>query len=207
MFRSIKKIKIKKKWRKLNSHNYTDYCEVFGDIKKIHIGNYTYGEIYVSSPNTSPNLYIGNFCSIGGEVRFLLGVDHPINYVSTYPFSAKIFEKGIDAITKGDIIIEDDVWIGQGSIILSGVHIGQGAVIAAGAVVTHDVPPYAVVGGIPAKVLKYRFSEKTISFLCTLDYSRLTTELIYEHMDDLRIGINELDVVSIQERFSWFPKR
>lgn len=65
-----------------------------------------------------------------------------------------------EATSKGDIVVKDDVWIGYGSIILSGVHIGQGAVIAAGSVVSHDVPPYAIVGGVPARLIKYRFSEE-----------------------------------------------
>lgn len=79
--------------------------------------------------------------------------------VSTYPFKRKLFHGGEEAVSKGDIIVGDDVWVGYGATILSGVHIGQGAVIAAGAVVNKDVPPYAIVGGIPAKVIKYRFSE------------------------------------------------
>ena len=79
---------------------------------------------------------MGNLCSIGGNVKFLLGVDHPTDLISTYPFHANILCDGIDAISKGDIIVEDDVWIGENSVILSGVHIGQGAIVAAGAIVT-----------------------------------------------------------------------
>ena len=87
--------------------------------------------------------------------------------------------------TKGDIIVEDDVWIGIHAIILSGVHIGRGAIIAAGAVVTNDIPPYAIVGGVPAKLIKYRFDHDLINSLLKIDYSKLTNKIILEHMNDL----------------------
>ena len=186
--RLIKKIK----WRRLNKHNFTVYNEIFGDMNKIHVGRCTYGEIYVSSPNTSNELYIGNFCSLAGEVRFLLGSDHPVNQLSTYPFKSKITCNGIDAISKGDIIVRDDVWIGQRAIILSNVNIGQGAVIAAGSVVTKDVPPYAIVGGVPAKVIKYRFSPEMIKELLKIDYSKLTDEMIKEHINDFYTELKDI---------------
>lgn len=180
----IRRMVNKRKWRKLNKHNYTVYENIFGDMNKVHIGRYTYGDIYVSSPNPDCELFIGNFCSIAGEVRFLLGADHSLNRISTYPFKSQIFKNGIDAISKGNIIVSDDVWIGQGAIILSGVKVGQGAVIAAGAVVTSDVPPYAIVGGIPAKVIKYRFNPEIIKKLLGVDYSQLTKEDIENNIDN-----------------------
>lgn len=88
---------------------------------------------------------------------------------------------GIDAISKGDIIVDDDVWIGYGAIILSGVHISQGAIIAAGAVVTKDVPPYAIVGGVPANILKYRFSKEIIQELLKIDYEHLNPQIILKN--------------------------
>ena len=75
-------------------------------------------------------------------------------------------------LTNGDIVVGDDVWVGQRAIIMSGVNIGQGAVIGAGAIVTKNVPPYAIVGGIPAKVIRYRFSEELIQELLKIDYSK-----------------------------------
>lgn len=99
-------------------------------------------------------------------------------------FKSQIFKNGIDAISKGNIIVSDDVWIGQGAIILSGVKVGQGAVIAAGAVVTSDVPPYAIVGGVPAKVIKYRFNPEIIKKLLRVDYSQLTKEDIENNIDN-----------------------
>lgn len=196
----IKRFFLKRKWRRNNSNNFTTYGQVYGS-PEIKIGAYTYGEIYVSAPNDRNALIIGNYCSIAGEVRFILGADHPLNLISTYPFKSNIFHSGIDAISKGDIRIEDDVWIGQRATIMSGVHIGQGAAIAAGAVVTKDVPPYAIVGGVPAKVIKYRFEPEMIKELLKVDYSELSEKMIKEHIDEL---YTELDNV---KQLDWLPKR
>ncbi|XZG71928.1 rhamnan synthesis F family protein [Chitinibacteraceae bacterium HSL-7] len=122
-------------------------------------------------------LSIGHFVSIAEDVRFVLGGEHDYDVLSTFPFRAKYL--GIEeAKTKGPIIVEDDVWIGYGSTILSGVTIGQGAVVAAGSVVTKNVPPYSVVGGNPAKVIKYRFEPEVIAKLLKFDYSRLRNDRI-----------------------------
>ena len=142
----------------------------------MHIGNYSYGIINVSS-DTDNKLIIGNYCSIAENVKFLLGLDYPTNLVSTYPFKS-YFMNGIDAISKGDIIVNDDVWIGCGATILSGVHISQGAIIAVGAVVTKDIPPYAIVGGVPANILKYRFSKEIIQELLKINYEHLKLQII-----------------------------
>lgn len=191
----------KLQWRKLNRHNFTYYDDIFGDMRKIHIGRYTYGGIYVSASSNDNELFIGDFCSIAGEVRFLLGADHDVNRISLYPFKSNILRTGIDAISKGDIIVDDDVWLGQGAIVLSGVHIGQGAVVAAGAVVTKDVPPYAIVGGVPAKVIKYRFNPEIVEELLKIDYSKLTEEMIKEHIEDLYSNIE--NAVQI----NWLPRK
>lgn len=195
--RHLRKIK----WRKLNRHNFTYYDEIFGDMRKIHIGRYTYGGIYVSASSNDTELFIGNFCSIAGEVRFLLGADHDVNRISLYPFRSNISRTGIDAISKGNIIIDDDVWLGQGVIVLSNVHIGQGAIVAAGAVVTKDVPPYAIVGGVPAKVIKYRFRQQLIEELLKVDYSALTDKMIVDHIDELYTNLEDV------EQLEWMPKK
>ena len=98
-------------------------------------------------------------------------------------------------------MVDNDVWIGYGATILSGVHIGQGAVIAAGAVVTKDVPPYAIVGGVPAKVIKYRFEESTIKDLLMIDYTKLTKEMIEQHVNNLYEPLTEL------AQLDWLPKK
>ena len=113
----------------------------------------------------------------------------------------------MEAISKGDIIVDDDVWIGYGATILSGVHIGQGAVIAAGAVVTKDVPPYAIVGGVPAKVIKYRFSPEIIQQLMKLDYSKLTEDMIRERIDDLYTSLDGKTPEEVGKPLEWFPKK
>ena len=151
--------KRRKEWRILNKNNSTVPVNIF-DFNCVTVGNFSYGELTIINFSDKEKLIIGNFCSIASGVVFVLNGDHALNRVSTFPFKAKaLFTNPKEAVSKGDIIISDDVWIGENAIILSGVHIGQGAVIAAGAVVTKDVPPYAIVGGVPAKVMKYRFSQ------------------------------------------------
>lgn len=148
-----------KKYRKQNVHNRTKIMN-FCDLNKISVGEKTYGEINLTdwSP-LNTKLIIGSYCSIAPDVQFLLGGEHQINSISTYPF--KVYEFGYqrEAGSKGDIVVKDDVWIGTKAIICSGVTIGQGAIIAAGSVVTKDVEPYAIVGGNPAKKIRYRFDE------------------------------------------------
>ncbi|MDD6071629.1 MAG: CatB-related O-acetyltransferase [Clostridiales bacterium] len=135
----------------------------------VKVGNYTYGNLYVHISNTERQLTIGNYCSIAENVCFVLNSDHPLHSISTFPIKTIVLGLSNDeAISKGDIIVDDDVWIGYGATIMSGVHFGQGAVVAAGAVVTKDVPPYAIVGGVPAKVIKYRFEPEMIEELLKL---------------------------------------
>ena len=134
----------------------------------IKVGDFTYGVPVIKSWNDETHLTIGKFCSIAENVTFMLGGEHKTNWVTTYPFNALMPSfshiKGHPA-TKGDIVVGNDVWIAQGVRIMSGVTVGDGAVIGAGAVVTKDVPPYAIVGGVPAKVIKYRFDKKKIRIL------------------------------------------
>lgn len=133
---------------------------------------------------------------------FLLDSEHPTGHISSFPFKVKMLHtEASEALGKGNILVDDDVWIGYGAVVMSGVHIGQGAVIAAGAVVTKDVPPYSIVGGVPAKVIKYRFSAEMITELMRIDYSSLTEELVKEHIKEL---YNELSDVS---QLDWAPKK
>lgn len=113
---------------------------------------------------------IGRFCSIGVDVIIGLGV-HPLNYVTSSTLALRVL--GIkQELNLPPPIIEDDVWIGSRALIMRGVTVHTGAVIGAGAVVTKDVPPYAIVAGVPAKVLKYRFDEVVISRMLEINIWR-----------------------------------
>lgn len=199
--------KSKRKWRKTNSHNLTSIVNNF-DQKCVNVGKGTYGSLYVLTFNPNYKLSIGNFCSIANDVKFLLSCDHCIKNISTYPYKVlSLRSDSYEAISDGDIIIDDDVWICENVIILSGVHIGQGAVIAAGAVVSKDVPPYAVVGGIPAKVIKYRFPKEVIKVLLTIDYSRLTEAFMKKHIAALYKPLNGLPLEQVKNLIEWMPKK
>lgn len=114
---------------------------------------------------------IGNFCSIARGTN-IQEHNHDSKCITTYFIKYRVFNDnyGVDAISKGAIEIGNDVWIGTGSTILTGVKIGDGAVIAANAVVTNDVPAYAIVGGTPAQILKYRFSTDIINKLLEIKW-------------------------------------
>jgi len=196
----IKQYKRKKNWRKLNQHNKTYFVNAF-DENLVEVGKHTYGPIDVDIANHNYRLIIGNYCSIAEKVKFILSVEHQLHSISSYPLKALILNDGIEGGSKGDIIVDDDVWIGYGSVILSGVHIGQGAVIAAGSVVTKDIPPYAIVGGVPAKVIKYRFNEFIRKKLEHIDYSRLTKEMVEEHIKEL------YETVTEDTDLDWLPMK
>lgn len=174
----------KKKWRKKNPHNETTLLNMF-PIELVSVGEKTYGGLYVLSFNKDSRLKIGNFCSIAPEVAFILSADHYINHFSTYPFRSKIFNQGDEGVSKGDIFIGDDVWIGFRSTILSGVTIGQGAIVAAGSVVTKSVPPYAIVGGVPAKVISYRFETEICEEMKQIDFSEFELEKFEKVSEEL----------------------
>lgn len=192
--------KKKKLWRTLNSHNGTYITSDF-NFKYVKVGKETYGPISVDIASDKSYLNIGNYCSIGPEVMFLVSAEHPIDHISTFPFKVRMLHKQYEEMDCGDITVEDDVWIGYRAVILSGVHIGQGAVIAAGAIVTKDVPPYAVVGGIPAKIIKYRFEKNICDEMTKIDFSKLDDKLINNHLEQLYKKLDNTD------QLSWLPKK
>lgn len=128
------------------------------------IGVGSYGVPIVHDWQDGTTLSIGAYTSIADQVHIFLGGQHRIDWVSSYPFAEFCEEaKGIDGFrsTRGNVVIGNDVWLASGCTILSGVKIGNGAVVAARAVVTRDVPAYAVVAGNPARIVRWRFSEET----------------------------------------------
>ena len=136
-------------------------------------------------PFMGDKLIIGKFCAIAKDVKFIMnGANHKISGASTYPFS--IFRNGWEKVMpeikdlplKGDTVIGNDVWLGYDALIMPGIKIGDGAIIASRSVVTKDVPPYAVVGGNPAKLIKLRHSEEEIEKLLALKWWNWPVEKI-----------------------------
>jgi len=148
-------------------------------LDNVSLGSFT----YVSNNTVIKNSKIGSFCSIGQNCSIGIGKHPTKDFISTHPiFFSSLKQSQItfceQTIFKEfeEIIIENDVWIGANVIILDGVKISNGSVIAAGSIVTKDVPPYAIVGGVPAKVIKFRFSELEILKLLELKWWNLSIE-------------------------------
>ena len=151
----------------------------------VKVGDYTYGDFFVREWDNKTKLVIGKFCSIAEGVMFLLGGEHRSDFISTYPFNVLLktfsYIKGHPK-SKGNIIIGNDVWIGSHAKILSGVKIGNGAIIGANSLVTNDIPDYAIVGGNPAKIIRFRFNEKTISLLNDIKWWDFDEEKLLEYI-------------------------
>lgn len=147
-------------------------------------GKHTYGTPIVQWGSPYATCKVGNFCSIGKNVNIYLGGNHRTDWITTYPFGHRskdifnTFNGEGHPSTKGDVIIGNDVWIADNVTIMSGVTIGDGAVIANNSHVVKDAPPYSVVGGNPATVLKYRFTPEQISALLDIQWWNLDDSVI-----------------------------
>ncbi|WP_238900527.1 CatB-related O-acetyltransferase [Clostridium sp. YIM B02500] len=173
--------------------DYTIYNDFYNDPREFEKNNVLY-----QYPINNDKLIIGKFCSIACKAKFLMtSGNHTMKSLSTYTFPIFYEEWGLDVslITdawdnKGDIVIGNDVWIGYDAIIMPGVKIGDGAIIGTRAIVTNDVSPYTIVGGIPAQVIKKRFREDIILKLLKIKwwdwpYEKIKANIKYIQSGDI----------------------
>lgn len=173
---------------------YTMYNDFVNDPTQFERNNVLY-----HYPINHDRLVIGKFCSIACGAKFLFNsANHTMRSLSTYPFPLFFEEWDLDKKNvadswdnKGDIIIGSDVWIGYEAVILAGVTVGDGAIIGARAVVTRDVSPYTIVGGVPAKPIRKRFSEKTVARLMELKWWDWPKERIARNIEAIQSGCIE----------------
>lgn len=171
--------------------DYTMYNDTVHDPRDFEKNNVLY-----HYPVNRDRLIIGRFCSIACGAKFLFtSANHAMRSLSTYPFPIFFEEWGLDRTrvadawdNKGDIVVGSDVWIGYEAVVLSGVTIGDGAIIGARAVVTRNVPPYAIVGGVPARLIRKRFDDKTIETLLRLKWWNWPSEKIARHIAAIQNG-------------------
>lgn len=175
----------------------------------INVGEYTMYNDFVNNPTqfeknnvlyhypiNHDRLMIGKFCSIACGAKFIFNsANHTLSSLSTYPFPLFFEEWGLkrEEVTdswdnKGDIVIGNDVWIGYEAVIMAGVTIGDGAIIGTRAVVTKDVPPYTIVGGVPARLIRKRFPDETISELLKIRWWDWPRERIAENISAIKQG-------------------
>jgi virginiamycin A acetyltransferase len=199
--------------------NYTKlvFLKNFVKAKNITVGDYTYFADHLHGPeqfeeqnvlyNNDPDLVklvIGKFCALAAKTRFMMTGEHKLDAISTYPFP--IFQHGWESAfdietlpIKGDIIVGNDVWFGYDSLVRGGVQIGDGAIIAARAVVVKDVPAYSIVAGNPAKVVKMRFDDKTITRLLNIAWWNWDIEKINRHLKVIcNLDVDRLEAISLE---------
>lgn len=176
--------------------DYTMYNDFVNDPVGFEKNNVLY-----HYPINRDRLIIGKFCSIACGAKFLFNsANHTLSSLPTYPFPLFFEEWGLEKRNvaeswdnKGDIVLGNDVWIGYEAVIMAGVTIGDGAIIGARAVVTKDVPPYTVAGGIPAKPIKKRYPEETIAALSELKWWDWPENRIAQNLHAIQAGqLNEL---------------
>jgi len=206
ILRLLELVYLKAAWAIKNPKNNT-YPVRYFPIDLVNVGDYSYGPIDLYTYRAEgEGLEIGAYCSIAKEVKFILGGNHKTDCFMTFPVK-NIFGETHEnqSLTKGKIILEDDVWIGVGATLLSGIRLGQGCIVAAGAVVTKSFPPYAIVGGNPARILKMRFDENVIK---VLENSKVKIGAIEskEITDNLEYFSSTLDEKTVQNLIFYLKK-
>lgn len=187
-------------WRRKNRHNKTFAARYF-PIDIVTVGKHSYGMLDVRTfyKGAGEELFIGNYVSIAENVIFILGGQHQTKTLAPFPLRAYFTrnDNDKDSMSKGPIVVQDEVWIGTRAIILSGVTIGKGAIIGAGTIVSKDIPPYSMVAGNPARILKYRFSAEIINKIQNLRLADIpekviegNLELFYEQIDNNHTAID-----------------
>ena len=180
----------------IEAGDYTMYNDFVNDPKEFQKNNVLY-----HYPINRDRLVIGKFCSIACGAKFIFtSANHKLGSLSTYPFPLFFEEWDLDKSNvtdawdnKGDIVIGNDTWIGYEAVVMQGVTIGDGAIVGARAVVTKDVPPYTIVGGVPAKPIRKRFSDEVITQLLEIKWWDWSDEKIKENISAIRSGnIKEL---------------
>lgn len=174
--------------RRADDRNDAFTRELMREMFDIEIGRHTYGA-YKIDESIVPGTRIGSFCSIGPGVR-LGGTNHPTSYVSTHPFlylanRGFVAQDGRSLMAKANapVVVEDDVWVAANATVLPGTRVRRGAVVAAGAVVTHDVPAYAIVAGVPARIVRFRVTEEQATRLVQIDWPQWSDETIRQRLD------------------------
>lgn len=187
-------------------HNRVGFLKPLVTAANIEVGDFTYYDdpegpdlfqtkcVLHHYPFVGDRLIIGKFCALAEGCRFIMnGANHAMSGFSTYPFNifGHGWEHGFDMATwtkenRGDTVLGNDVWIGMEAVVLPGVTIGDGAIVAAKSVVTHDVPPYAIVAGNAAKVVKMRFDDDTVRRLRAAAWWDWPQDRIARNLDAIR---------------------
>jgi virginiamycin A acetyltransferase len=165
----------------IGDYTYYDAAEGYEDFEK---------NVLYMFPHIDDRLVIGKFCAIARGATFIMnGANHKMSGLSTYPF--QIFGNGWDGVKppnrdlplKGDTVIGNDVWLGYKALVMPGVQVGDGAIVASQAVVSTDVPPYAIVGGNPAKVIRMRYEPDVVARLRAIAWWHWPAEKITRHLE------------------------
>ncbi|WP_270332734.1 CatB-related O-acetyltransferase [Streptococcus infantarius] len=194
----FQKKSIKIRWRKINGHNSTNALTIF-NVDSVQVGNRSYGDLNILQFDQNATLKIGSNVSSAPCVHFLLGGEHDYSRISTWPYQSLIYKQKSNW-TSYETVVEDDVWIGYGSTILTGVKIGKGSVIGAKSVVAKDIPPFSVYVG--NKVIKKRFSSAIIEKLNNINFENIYHKKGDDYEQFCTLSLNEENIDSIIAAFT-----